>query len=194
MSDPFLTSPTLLKRLADRADQEAWVRFVDLYAPLIMRFLHSREPDEAEVEEVVQRVCIRILESIGRFSYDRSKGRFRSYLGTITAREYVKRQKERKPTYLIDEQVAGPALEAEWEDTAKGYILGLAMDRIRPEFPDDTWEAFRRLWLEGCEVAILEAELDRSANWIYQAKHHVLKRLDLEVARISAEEDPFNRS
>ncbi len=191
VSDPFTTSPTLLKRLANREDQEAWVRFVDKYGPLIMRFLASREHDPLEVEEIVQRVCICMMDAISGFTYDRSKGRFRSYLGAVTAHEFIKRQKERKPQTGIDFDTAGPKLEAEWEDAAMSYVLQLAMDRVQPEFTPEIWTAFRRQWLDQCKVEALAKETGRSTNWLYQAKHNVLKRLQEEVERLSDDDSLF---
>jgi hypothetical protein len=35
MGDPSLTRPSLLLRVRDSADQEAWQEFAELYGPLI---------------------------------------------------------------------------------------------------------------------------------------------------------------
>ena len=47
--DPWETSTSLLLRLRDRSDQEAWAQFVTRYTPMIRRWCHrwfAREPDD----------------------------------------------------------------------------------------------------------------------------------------------------
>ena len=50
------TRPTLLVRIRDAGDQEAWGRFVDLYGPLIYGFLSKRGLQDADAADVTQDV------------------------------------------------------------------------------------------------------------------------------------------
>jgi len=193
VSDQFFTSPTLLKRLANREDQEAWTRFVEMYGPMITRFLSRRESDLLEIEEIVQRVCIRILDAIPGFHYDPARGRFRSYLGTITAREYIRRQKERKPTTDLDFNTVGPTLEAEWEDESKSHLFDLAVKRVQAEVTAEVWYAFHQQWFNQRDVELLAQEMNRNASWLYQAKSKTLARLREEVDRLANDEGVFLR-
>ena len=50
------TSISLLERLSDRADRDAWRRLVDLYSPLIAEWLRRYGVPPSEVDDLVQEV------------------------------------------------------------------------------------------------------------------------------------------
>lgn len=193
MSDLFRTSPTLLKRLADLSDQEAWTTFVDLYAPLIAKYVGRRERNASEVEEIVQKVCVRVLAAIPSFNYDPEKGRFRSWLGTLTVRlaEEHRQQAGRHKTVELTPEVIGPAPEGDWEDEFKSYVFERAMQNVQKEFSAETWYAFEKQWIEHHNPKLLAEQMNRSTTWLYQAKSTVLARLRSEVERLSDDTELF---
>ena len=76
--DAGTTNPTLLNRLGDWRDHEAWVDFVTRYDPVI-RFYSRRYRLDAELtEELCQRVWID-LARLRTFRYDPGKT-FRGWL------------------------------------------------------------------------------------------------------------------
>ena len=51
-----LTSVSLLERLRDRSDEDAWHRFHDLYGPLIRSWLIRRGVNQQDADDVGQEV------------------------------------------------------------------------------------------------------------------------------------------
>lgn len=190
------TRPSLLIRIRDRSDQQAWELFVDTYWLLIYRYARSWGLDRQSAEDVVQEVFSRVANAIGGFEYDRGRGRFRDWLKTIAKHE-VQRQLERQgrwPGQLGEgalQAVAGSDVDRSWDEEFMAQVLTKALERIEGEFSIEVWTAFKRTWLQddrggneqGRETAAQRVadELGRSTGWVYKAKCQVLKRLKQEV-------------
>jgi RNA polymerase sigma-70 factor (ECF subfamily) len=74
------TSLTLLGRLRDPADAEAWREFDARYRGLISWFLRRRGLQLADVEDVTQQVITKLVGGLRSFEYDRERAGFRTYL------------------------------------------------------------------------------------------------------------------
>src|SRR5262245_12142469 len=80
--DSWRTSTSLLVRIRDRSDQQAWAAFDRRYAPLIRRWCHDWFPSDAD--DLVQEVLVKLIAAAGAFDYDPRRGRFRGWLKTVT--------------------------------------------------------------------------------------------------------------
>src|SRR5438552_1369435 len=78
------TRASLLVRLRDGHDREAWRQFVDLYAPLVYGFARRRGLQDADAADLMQDVLRAVSGAAGRLDYDPAKGTFRSWLFTVT--------------------------------------------------------------------------------------------------------------
>src|SRR5437764_4463245 len=74
---------TLLGRISDPQDREAWSEFVALYGPCIFNFARRRLPQDEDAADVMQEV----LSAVLRGTYQRPKGRFQKWLLTILLNE-----------------------------------------------------------------------------------------------------------
>lgn len=93
------TPQTLLKKIAELAegdDQAEWTAFVELYTMPVRNFIRSvnRGLSPSDVEDAVQEVFIRLVEVLREGRIDRTKGRFRAYLATLTRRILIDRYRE----------------------------------------------------------------------------------------------------
>ena len=77
------TQATLLVRIRNPFDHEAWSRFVDLYAPLVYGFLRKRQLQDADAADLTQDVFRQVAASIESLEYDAKRGSFRGWLLTI---------------------------------------------------------------------------------------------------------------
>ena len=87
------TPKTLLSRMAAQVTGESeasWVRFFDLYQPVICKFAESVGA-KGEAEDVVQDVFVKLVEVFRKGAYKPDRGRFRAYLATLIRREVVNR-------------------------------------------------------------------------------------------------------
>lgn len=90
------TPQTLLKKIADPArgdDAAVWLEFVELYTPPLRHFIRTvdRVLSEADVEDAVQDVFVRLTEVLRADGIDRKRGRFRDYLAAMTRRLLIDR-------------------------------------------------------------------------------------------------------
>src|SRR5580700_6467266 len=82
------TSATLLGRLKDFKDEQAWQQFYKHYEPMIQAWCRRNHLDAADVDEVTSLVLLALARSMPRFSYDPDKG-FRKWLKTVVHNEIV---------------------------------------------------------------------------------------------------------
>ena len=78
------TSASLLERLHDPADSDAWSRMVDLYTPLIRAWLGRYGLADSDVDDISQTVLSAVVANLPRFQHNGRVGAFRSWLRTIT--------------------------------------------------------------------------------------------------------------
>src|SRR5262245_10245666 len=79
------TRPSLLLRIRDPKDTQSWRTFVDVYGPLIYRHGRCRGLQDTDAADVAQEVLFQVSRSIQTFEYRPEQGRFRDWLGTVTA-------------------------------------------------------------------------------------------------------------
>lgn len=186
------TSATLLERLRDRADAEAWQRLVDLYSPLLSSWLRRHGLQEADVDDLVQEVLMTVAREAPQFQHSGRPGAFRSWLRTILAnrlREFW-RGKRLRPLATGDSDFAGmldqlgdpdSGISRLWDREHDQHIARRMLERIEPQFTASTWKAFRRVVLEGARPDEVAAELCLTVNAIFIAKSRVLQRLRQEA-------------
>ena len=64
MDDDPTTRPSLLVRLRDSRDEQAWGEFVEIYRPLVYRLARRRGLQDADALELVQEVMIKVASAI----------------------------------------------------------------------------------------------------------------------------------
>src|SRR5947209_8056665 len=78
------TSLTLLERLQREPDPAAWQRLVELYAPLIGRWLARSPLQPADHDDLTQEVLQIVVQKVPEFQRRRD-GSFRAWLRVVTA-------------------------------------------------------------------------------------------------------------
>lgn len=187
---PGSTSSSLLER-TKAGDPAAWQRLVDLYGPLVYHWCRRAYLQPEDRADLFQEVFRAVVAHIANFRKDRPGDTFRGWLLIVTQnkiRDHFRRQKVRP-------QAAGgsdalkqlgqiPDVEEADESSAVNQerrLLHRALDLIRGEFEDNTWQAFWRATVEGHFPADIARDLGISANAVYKAKSRVLQRLRTEL-------------
>src|SRR5438105_4849958 len=93
MADSPDTRPSLLVRIRDSGDREAWRLFVDLYGPLVYRFGRKRGLQDADAADLTQTVLQAISGAIQTFEYDPARGAFRGWLLGVVRNQLSKRMR-----------------------------------------------------------------------------------------------------
>lgn len=188
------TRPSLLIRLRDCRDDDAWRSFSQLYGPLIFSYLRRRGLQDQDSAEVMQEALLQISKSIQSFDYQPERGRFRNWVCSIVRSKlcefHRKRQRQPAQQRLVPESLASDANESEWNDLWQEHVAAAALQRVQQRLQDSTWNAFRRVWLELADPADVAEELDRDIAWIYLAKSRGLRLLREEVSYLA--EEPYD--
>src|SRR4051794_13876791 len=79
------TRTTLLRRVRDPTDADAWREFVTLYRPLLRAYVLKKGLAGSDADDVVQEVLVRLLKALPGFELARRRARFRTWLWTVTS-------------------------------------------------------------------------------------------------------------
>ena len=180
------TPASLLDRLRQPFDPEAWSRFVSLYTPLIYSWACRAGLQEQDALDLVQDVFVTLLRVLPTFSYDRDQS-FRRWLRTVTLNTWRNSGSARRTGLLtgaVDaDQVPSPEdPEAAWEAEYRQHVVGRALCVMRADFRETTWKACWEMVVSGRPAADVAAELGLTVGAVYAAKVRVLNRLREELA------------
>jgi RNA polymerase sigma-70 factor (ECF subfamily) len=199
MEDALLTRLSLLLRLRDPHDGPAWQRFIDLYGPVVYRFLCRRGVQDADAADLTQEVFQSVARAAGRLDYDPARGTFRGWLFAITRNKLADflERRGRQPVGSGDsaalrrlEQEPDPdaAEQTCWDAEYQRQLFRWAAEQVRGGFAEPTWQAFWRTAVEGRPGAEVARELGMSVGAVYVAKSRVLARLVQKVQQARAAE------
>ena len=145
------TRPSLLIRLRDHQDHEAWRSFNHLYVPLIFDFCRARGLQEQDAAEVTQETLLQITKSIETFDYQSERGRFRvgsaplfvaSWLNfTVSENECPNCRTHRWRKFR--RQLREPGTMFGWNTSCKRWLI-----KVRGRLASQTWAAFQMVWLD----------------------------------------------
>lgn len=196
MAESLHTRPSLLVRLRDPKDQEAWRTFLELYGPLIYGFGRKCGLQDADAADLTQLVLAAVSGSIGRLDYDPAHGKFRGWLFAVARNQLSKwRRGQRQPqgagdTENVERLAAHPAPDDAadwWELEYKRQRFLVAAQRVRPQVSQDSWHAFWQTAVLGREAIEVAAELKLKLGALYTAKSRVLALIKKEIQTL--EED-----
>jgi RNA polymerase sigma-70 factor, ECF subfamily len=186
------TSQSLLERLRDRADNQAWQQFLTVYQPWLRGWLSRHELQQADVEDVLQEIFVAVSAKVSEFVHNGHPGAFRTWLRTILTnrvRHFLRGQQNRQavgsPQSTTDwvDQLADPQsdLTRQWDQEHDQQIVRRLLASIQPEFNSTTWQVFQMLVLDDRPVAEVAQHFQFTPNTVYVAKARVLARLRAEL-------------
>jgi RNA polymerase sigma-70 factor (ECF subfamily) len=194
MAEAPVTRASLLVRLRDPQDHDAWQQFFHVYASVVYGFARRRGLQDADAADLMQDVLRRVAMAAGKLDYDPRKGTFRGWLFTVTRNRLSDflngRQRQvagpggSDGQRLLNEQPAASDSadgSGAWDQEYQQGVLRWAMERVRGEFQENTWQAFRQTAVEGKSPKEVADALKMSPGAVYVAKSRVLARLKIEV-------------
>jgi RNA polymerase sigma-70 factor (ECF subfamily) len=178
------TSPTLLQRLRQPGQGDAWARFVHLYSPLIYYWSRRTGLQPQDAADLVQEVFALLLRKLPEFDYDGQRS-FRGWLRTVTLNKWKEARRRRAAAGGAEADLAVLATnehaDALWDEEYRQYLVGRALEVMKAEFQPGTWMACWAHIVDGKPAAEVAAELDMSVNAVYLATSRVLRRLRTEL-------------
>ena len=94
------TRASLLLRLRDSQDHQAWVEFVALYEPAAYRLLRRHGLQDADARDVLQDLLLAVSRSIDRWDPAKERGSFRGWLRRVARNLLVNWLKQRQRRLL----------------------------------------------------------------------------------------------
>jgi RNA polymerase sigma-70 factor (ECF subfamily) len=185
------TRASLILRLQNAEDVEAWRCFESIYAPVIYRVAmrHGLQPSDAE--NVIQEVLLRVAKSVGRWIENSNNGPFRAWLLRIARNETVRlltRPATRPTGYgagsedpQLEELATCDAVESQLETEYQREVFLWAAEQVRGMVAEATWLAFWLTHVEGLSVDDAAGQLGVKAGNIYFGRSRVMHRLKLLV-------------
>ena len=79
------TSHSLIARVKDPADGAAWTEFLGIYRPVVYRLARKRGMQDADAQDVTQRVFLSISQAIDGWEPDPNGPPFRAWLVTVSS-------------------------------------------------------------------------------------------------------------
>lgn len=180
------TSVTLLERVRQAADQEAWRRFVQLYAPLMYAWARGTGLQVQDAADLVQDVFAVLVQRLPAFHYDR-QGSFRAWLRTVLLNKWRENHRRRVPAPLDPAHGKLTELESPQDSGELGegahrrHHVRRVLELIENDFQPATWRAWREFVIAGRTAVDVAAELGLSVHAVYLAKARVLRRLRQEL-------------
>jgi RNA polymerase sigma factor (sigma-70 family) len=154
------TSPSLLARVGDWQDLDAWAGFVRRYEPTIRLYCRRFALDPETLEELVQQIWVELARRLKTYSYDPGKT-FRGWLMHVCRSRAIDliRKKRLDARILTLELTREPAFDPREDPPAteddRPDFIRLAegvQDVVRARVDARTWTTFWSIVVEGRPV------------------------------------------
>lgn len=186
------TRESLIQRVRNPDDSDAWDEFWGMYRPLLRRYAKRFKIDEYDAQDLEQDLYVKLKHLIAGSEFERIAARPRGWLRGITDNkigEWIRsRQRQHghvraMAEYLYHIQVCfseAPVMEKQRRIEWRRYVLQFVMQHAREEFPPGStaMACFERICVQGRTGAQAAAELGlEDAGAAYAAAWRVLERI-----------------
>ena len=192
------TRPSLLLRVRDANDGDAWDEFAAIYRPVILRLAKIKGMQDADAEDLAQQVLLAVSHAVERWEPDASRGRFRTWLHTVANNAILNAlTRGARDRAAADESIDALLQQRPDRDGPDSDLLrteyrreifSRAAQQIRTEFTDETWNSFWLTAVDGVDVDVAAVQLGRTRGSVYASRSRVMKRMKQKVEELDAGE------
>jgi RNA polymerase sigma-70 factor (ECF subfamily) len=178
------TSASLLERLHQPADQDAWVRFVNLYTPLLYFWARRLGLQQQDAADLVQDVFVLLVQKLPDFAYDHRKS-FRNWLRALLRNKWREWHRRAVPVpggaAALTASVCPDTIDLVDDAELRQHLMLRALQVMQADFQPSTWKACWEQVVKERPAEEVAAELGMTVNAAYLAKGRVLRRLRQEL-------------
>lgn len=182
------TRQSLILRLPNQQDVEAWDEFTAIYQPLVYRLARVKGFQHADAQELVQEVMLAVSRAVDRWQPDAERGRFRDWLFCISRNLMINflTRKKHKPLgsgdsgieKLLYAQCDSVSEQSQLYDLEyQREVFRIVAAKVRKEVSDKSWQAFWRSSVENQSIEAVAAQLGVSVGSVYISRSRILARL-----------------
>lgn len=181
------TRTSLLVRLHNHADKDAWEEFFKRYGPVIFGWGRRMRLQDADAENLTQEVLSRVVQSLG--TYRREAGPFKNWLFVISRNEIRKlwqrtaKRREVSGGTTVQNMLSAQADSAE-QPLFDEEMLQVALARVRSQCRPKTWAAFEQTSLKGLPIRQVARELGMTEGNVYVVRSRIVHQLRQEIKRL----------
>jgi RNA polymerase sigma factor (sigma-70 family) len=194
------TRASLILRIANPEDAQAWEEFLRLYQPVVYRLACRQGLQHADAEELVQEVMLSIARKVEDWDPNPERGRFRHWLFRIARNQIINQLSRRKyqawgtgqsGIQLLLEQQVDPvgSLSELFEVEYRRSLFQHAAALVQASVKERTWNAFWLSAVRDVPMSEVAQQLGMSIGSVYIARNRVIAKLRIEVQRIEREEN-----
>ena len=194
------TRPSLLLRLLDPLDQQAWAEFVSIYEPLLIRLLRRRGLQEADSRDILQQVVLAVSRDVEHWRPDGRQASFRRWLFKIARNQTLKFLHRGRPfergvggsdmiKFLRDQPEPDHRTITAFNDEYRNQLFHRAAEQARGEFSESNWQAFWRTCVLDEPVARVAQDLEMTTGAIYVARSRILAKFRKCVEKFEVDHD-----
>jgi RNA polymerase sigma-70 factor (ECF subfamily) len=183
------TRQTLLHRVRDRDDREAWTEFFELYAPLLEGYARAHGLARDDAEEVRDQ-CLEVLtKKLPGFEYERARGSFSAWLHRIAHAKVIdlaraRKVRPRESVELTSLAAAGTDPDEHWERQWRAEHLRYALARVQRDEAPERFRVFELLLVDELPVSEVCAQTGLVATQVYKIKAGMLKKVRALLERL----------
>jgi len=176
------TRASLLARIKDLHDTQAWREFDSIYRSMLYRFARSRGLDRASAEDVVQRCMATVVRQAPTFRYEASKGKFRNWLRKMAENKMrdllrARRLKQADSKHLAALRSGEPSPEELFDKAWYQAHVMYCLEQVRADVQDTTYQAFQLYAIEERPVGQVCELLNMTPNQLYKIKWRVQQKV-----------------
>lgn len=193
------TRMSLILRLVDRDNHDAWSEFVQVYQPVVQRFIQRHGLQYADAAEITQEVLSRVCKSIETWDPEHERSTFRGWLYRITRNQTIDFLRSKKPEVVLSEVYADESINipikdvdpsVEFRAEYERQLFFWAAETIRPTFKPTNWEAFWRSTVDGEAIEQVAEDLKISCGTVYVARSRIMAKLSAMIQQRLNETSP----
>lgn len=190
------TRNSLLIRIQDPGDGDAWAEFASLYRPVVYRIARLRGLQDADAQDLSQKVLVSLSHSIGKWQIDPDRAKFRTWLTCVVRNAIIDELRRHQPDQAgggstcqlaLDQFANEDQIAEQLVHESRREIFRNAARVIRCEFEDSTWQAFWLTTVEGLSPTEAASRLGQSVGSVYTARSRVMSRLKEKVRDYDSE-------
>jgi len=196
IEDSYATRKTLIQRVQDQHDEEAWKELIGIYSRYIYSILIKMNVSENDADELHQEIMIKLWKRLPELNIQQL--RFRNYLSTVTKNTVLNfirsrtRRIEREEKAIADSTISYlhairlPDIEQIAEKEWRIYLTHLALQHIEPLFSKNAIDVFK-LSLQGLSVHEIASQKEMQLSTVNTLKSRVKSRFKTELEQLKEE-------